>query len=109
MFNYKSREEFTQLTPQKKAYYLARLYLRQDVSKSRIPYKVRLFSCINYLKKQDVNTLSIMYNYLTENEHNGLMIWEILDKAKLFDNRRRRKSDTKVKQYEEWNESMLED
>lgn len=107
-FPYKNKEDFTALDDGKKAYYLARLYIRQDRGKSSLPYKTRLFMCVNYIKKQDRAMLSILYNYLTDNTHDGLPIWKLLPKAVLYDQRERRHTDKQVR-YEEYNENMLDD
>ena len=107
-FPYKNKEDFTELDDSKKAYYLARLYIRQDTVKSSLPYKTRLFSCINYIKKQDRATLSVLYNYLTDNTHDGLPIWKVLPKAVLYDQKQRRMNNKQV-QYQEMDESTLDD
>ena len=107
-FPYKNKEEFAELDDSKKAYYVARLYIRQDVGKSSLPYKARLFSCVNYIKKQPREVMSILYNYLTENTHEGLPIWKLTPKAVLYDQRERRKTDKQVS-YEQYNENMLND
>ena len=107
-FPYKNKEDFTELDDNKKAYYVARLYIRQDKCKSSIPYKTRLFTCVNYIKKQPRETMSILYNYLTENTHEGLPIWKVLPKAVLYDQRQRRQINKQVS-YEEYNENMLND
>lgn len=110
-FQYKTKTEFVELDSSKKCYYLARLYIARDNLRNDMPYKKRLFICVNYLKKQPKEVWSLLYNYLTENEHNGLMIWDIVPKAKFFDQERRReeKKEKDVKQYEDFSASMLDD
>lgn len=110
-FKYKSKEEFVSLDDEKKIYCLARLYIRQDTKPSQyIPYKARLFSCIGYLRKQPHQVLSLLYNYLTDNTHAGLSIWNITPKAVLYDQERRRtENKVDVKQYKEFSEDMLSD
>lgn len=110
-FNYKTKKEFVELNTSKKCYYLARLYIAQDTVYNMIPYKTRLFTCVNYLKKQPENTLSLLYNFLTDNKHNGLMIWAIVPKAVLYDQERRRteRKEKNVKQYETFSTDMLDD
>ena len=110
-FQYKNKREFIGLDVSKKCYYLARLYIAKDISGSDMPYKKRLFICVNYLKKQKPNLLSLLYNYLTDNSHRGLMIWEVVPKAVLYDQERRRteQAEKNVKQYEEFNPAMLDD
>ena len=107
-FPYKNKEDFAELDDSKKAYYVARLYIRQDTGKSSLPYKTRLFSCINYVKKQPREIMSVLYNYLTDNTHEGLPIWKVLPKAVLYDQKMRR---TKTKQvsYKDYNEDILND
>lgn len=108
-FPYKNKEDFAELDDGKKAYYLARLYIRQDRGgKSSLPYKARLFSCVNYIKKQDRATMSILYNYLTDNTHDGLPIWKLMPKAVLYDQRERRHTNKQVS-YEEYSENMLDE
>lgn len=109
MFSYKDKREFLELPENKRPYHVARLYLRQDTTKSRIPYKVRLFSCVNYLRKQDKAILSMLYSYLSDNTHDGEMIYNLVGRAKLYDEKRRRESNKQVKQYEAFNASMLEE
>lgn len=106
---YKNKQEFVSLDDSKKTYYLARLYLLKDKSKkSRIPYKNRLFMCINYLKKQPKELLSILYNYLSDTDgHNGLTIWEIVPLARFYDNERRRLSNVSKEKYKDFDQSML--
>ena len=70
-------------------------------------FKQRLFSCVGYLKKQPEPLLSVIYNYLTDNEHNGLMIWDITPKAILYDEQRRRVNVQTIVQYKEFNKDML--
>ena len=108
-FQYKTKEDFVSLTEDKKAYYLARLYLLRDKKKSGMPYKSRLFSCRNYLLKQDHNILSVLYNYLTDNEHDGLPIWKLISKATIYDQQCRRKQTSPVEQYKQYDESILDD
>ncbi len=110
-FRYKTKEDFIGLNESKKAYYLARLYLLRDKKKSDIPYRNRLFMCRNYLLKQNPNLLSILYNYLTDKSegHDGLPIWKLVSKAVLYDQQCRRVQVVPVQQYEEYNESMLEE
>jgi len=108
-FKYKDKVEFTDLDFGKKCYYLARLYIAMDEKKGTYKYKTRLFTCINYLKKQPEPVLSILYNYLSDNKHNGLMIWEVVPKAVLYDQNRRRERKEPVKQYEEFNKDMLDE
>jgi len=106
-FPYKNKEEFAELDDGKKAYYLARLYIRQDRGgKSSLAYKARLFSCVNYIKKQPREVMSVLYNYLKDNTHDGLPIWQIMPKAVLYDQRERRHTSKQVC-YEEYNEDML--
>lgn len=108
-FKFKTKEEFLSLDKDKRCYYLARLYMRKDESDlwQKIPYKNRLFTCVGYLKKQQEPLLSVIYNYLTDHNHNGLMIWDITPKAVLYDEQRRRvKTDAK---YEDFNKEMLEE
>jgi len=107
-FQYKNKEDFTELDDTKKAYYLARLYIRQDTGKSSLPYKTRLFSCVGYIKKQDRAILSVLYNYLTDNTHNGLPIWTLIPKAVLYDQQQRRLN-TKQIRYEDYKEDMLDE
>lgn len=106
-FTYKNKQEFTELGTYKKCYYLARLYIARDNKKSAVSYKARLFSCINYLKKQPEPILSVLYNYLSDNKHDGLMIWNIVPKAVLYDQERRREQTKPVKKYEDFNKDML--
>ena len=108
MFKYKNKTEFLELDINKRCYYLSRLYLNKDNKGSKLPYKQRLFSCLNYLKKQPEPMLSVLYNYLTDNRHEGELIWALMPKAVLYDQQQRRKGVTKVKQ-EEFNEQMLDD
>ena len=109
-FRYKTKEEFVSLEKDKRCYYLARLYLNRDKSDSRVPYKQRLFSCLNYLKKQPEPLLSVLYNYLTDNTHTGLMIWNIVPKAVLYDEQRRRKqTKSKTQDYQKFDINMLDD
>ena len=110
-FKYKSKKEFVELEDAKKCYYLARLYIASDTAINSMPYKQRLFSCVNYLKKQPEAIWSVLYNYLTDNKHNGLMIWNIVPKAVLYDQERRRteQKEKNVKQYETFSEDMLDD
>ena len=109
-FVFKKNNEFLSLNKDKRCYYLARLYINRDTSKkSKLPYNVRLFSCVGYLKKQPEPLLSILYNYLTDNSHDGLMIWEITPKATLYDEQRRRKPVEKVQEYKEFNQEMLQE
>lgn len=109
-FNYKTKEEFVELDTDKKCYYLARLYINRDTQKGAMKYKSRLFMCLNYLKKQPEGILSVLYNYLSDNKHDGLMIWNIVPKAILYDQERRRKTPIKqMKQYKEFDKSMLDD
>lgn len=110
-FKYKTKNEYVELDTSKRCYYLARLYIAQDTVKSSLPYKQRLFTCVNYLKKQPTQVLSVLYNYLTDNKHNGLMIWSIVPKAVLYDQERRRteKKEKDVKKYEDFSTSMLDD
>ena len=108
-FQYKTKDEFISLDEGKKAYYLARLYILRDKNKSDMPYKNRLFSCRNYLLKQNPNILSVLYNYLTDNTHNGLPIWKLTGKAVLYDQQCRRNQTSPVQQYEEYSEKILDD
>ena len=109
-FNYKSKEEFLSLDKNKRCYYLARLYINKDSKMNSMSFKTRLFSCLNYLKKQPEPLLSVLYNYLSDNTHDGLMIWDIVPKATLYDEQRRRKvSKTKTKQYKDFDQEMLMD
>lgn len=108
-FNFKNKQEFTELDTGKKCYYLARLYIAKDNKPSRVKYKARLFSCINYLKKQPEPILSVLYNYLTDNDHDGLMIWNVVPKAVLYDQERRRKPVKKVDEYKAFDKDMLND
>jgi len=108
-FQYKDKKEFVSLDSSKKCYYLARLYIAKDRGGNTMPYKQRLFTCVNYLKKQPENTLSILYNYLSDNEHQGLMIWNIVPKAVLYDQERRRQNTKQVKQYDQFSVDMLDD
>lgn len=110
-FKYKSKKEFVELDNDKKCYYLARLYIAQDSKGSTLPYTKRLFTCLNYLKKQPRETLSVLYNYLTDNKHNGLMIWSVVPKAVLYDQERRRteQREKDVKQYDGFSMEMLDD
>ena len=110
-FSYKSKSEFVQLDDSKKCYYLARLYLAQDSTISTMPYKQRLFTCVNYLKKQPKETWSLLYNYLTDNKHKGLMIWSIVPKAVYYDQERRRteQKEKNVKEYENFSAGMLDE
>ena len=105
MFKFKDKQNFLELDKNKRCYYLARLYINRDQKPSKQVYTSRLFTCLNYLKKQPEPTLSILYNYLSDNTHNGLMIWDILPKAILYDQQNRRKM-TRVKQ-EDFSETML--
>ena len=109
-FQYKTKEEFVSLDKDKRCYYLARLYINRDKGDNHLPYKNRLFSCLNYLKKQPEPLLSVLYNYLTDNTHNGLMIWNIVPKAVLYDEKRRRKPiETKTQEYKTFDVDMLND
>ena len=110
-FRYKTKDEFVSLDEDKKAYYLARLYILRDKKKSDIPYKRRLFSCRNYLRKQDHAILSVLYNFLTDKEegHYGLPIWEIVPKATIYDQQCRRKQTSPVEQYKQYDMSMVDD
>ncbi len=109
-FTYKNKEEFLSLDKDKRCYYLARLYINKDTKKNHMSFKTRLFSCLNYLKKQPEPLLSVLYNYLSDNNHEGLMIWDIIPKATLYDEQRRRKvSKTKTKQYKDFSKEMLTD
>ena len=110
-FKYKDKTEFVQLDDGKKCYYLARLYIAQDTKSNSLPYKRRLFTCLNYLKKQPRETWSVLYNYLTDNKHEGLMIWNVVPKAVLYDQERRRteQKEENVKQYDSFSVDMLND
>lgn len=108
MFKYKNKTEFLELDINKRCYYLARLYLNKDNKGSKLPYTTRLFSCLNYLKKQPEPMLSVLYNYLTDTRHEGELIWELMPKAVLYDQQQRRKGVARVEQ-EEFNEQMLND
>jgi len=110
-FTYKTKEDFIKLDEGKKAYYLARLYLFRDRQKSRLPYATRLFSCRNYLLKQQPSVLSVLYNFLTDNTdgHNGSPIWELVPKAIIYDQKCRRTQTSPVQQYEQYDEDMLDD
>jgi hypothetical protein len=110
-FKYKTKQEYVDLDDSKRCYYLARLYIAQDTARNAMPYKQRLFTCVNYLKKQPPNILSVLYNYLTDNKHTGLMIWNIVPKAVLYDQERRRteKKEKNVQEYKDFDVSMLDD
>ena len=109
-FKFLSEQEFVALPPDKRAYYLARLYVRADISESQLPFQKRLFPVLNYLKKRDIPELSILYNYLMQNTHEGKMIWELLPRAVMFDQKMRREQKIKItNKYEDFNLSMLED
>lgn len=110
-FTFKNKEEFTELDVSKKCYYLARLYIRQDRKATPTDmYKSRLFSCANYLKKQPEPILSVLYNYLSDKKHSGLMIWDIVPKAVLYDQERRRNEKKKpVTMYKQFDKNMLDD
>ena len=110
-FQYKTKEDFISLDEGKKAYYLARLYLLRDKKKSDIPFRSRLFSCRNYLLKQDSSMLSVLYNFLTDKTegHEGLPIWKLVSKAVLYDQQCRRKQTSPVEQYKQYDEKMLDD
>lgn len=108
-FRYKTKDEFVSLDEDKKAYYLARLYILRDKKKSDMPYQRRLFSCRNYLLKQNPNMLSVLYNYLTDNTHDGLPMWKLTGKAVLYDQQCRRKQTSPVEQYEEYSENILDE
>jgi len=110
-FTYKNKEDFLSLDKNKRCYYLARLYINRDKKKNEMKYQTRLFSCLNYLKKQPEPILSVLYNYLTDNPHDGLMIWQITPKAVLYDEQRRRviNKPTKKKEYKEFSKDMLND
>lgn len=109
-FPYKNKEDFTELDDSKKCYYVARLYIRQDTGKSSLPYKNRLFMCVNYLKKQPKEVMSILYNYLTDNTHEGLPIWKVLPKAVLYDQQMRRQVPQKKQvSYAQFDEEMIDD
>ena len=108
---YKNKTEFVSLDDSKKTYYLARLYLLKDKSrKNKLPYKNRLFICINFLKKQPKELLSILYNYLSDVDgHNGLAIWEIVPLARYHDNERRRSLNKSQEKYDDYSKDMLND
>ena len=110
-FTFKNKEEFTELDVSKKCYYLARLYIRQDRKSTPTDmYKSRLFSCANYLKKQPEPILSVLYNYLSDKKHSGLMIWDIVPKAVLYDQERRRNEKKKpATMYEQFDKNMLDE
>ena len=109
-FKLVSATEFVALPMDKRRYYLARLYIKQDAKENKMPYRQRLFSVIKYLEKQDDNLLSVLYSYLSAHTHDGLMIWEIVPRAILYDQQQRRQTVTKsTEKYEEFNESMLDD
>ena len=109
-FKYKTKDEFVSLDKEKRCYYLARLYINRDKKGVKKPFRERLFTCVNYLKKQPEPLLSVLYNYLTDNNHEGLMIWDIVPKAVLYDEQRRRKPVVKKSEdYKEFNMNMLED
>jgi len=108
-FPYKNKEDFTNLDDGKKAYYLARLYIKQDKCKSSLPYTSRLFMCVNYIKKQPHEIMSVLYNYLTDNTHDGLPIWKITPKAVLYDQQIRRQNNKQVSSYEQYSEGMLDE
>lgn len=109
-FQYKNKEDFAELDDGKKAYYLARLYIRQDRGgKSSLPYKSRLFMCVNYIKKQPREIMSVLYNYLTDNVHDGLPLWKIVPKAVLYDQQTRRKNNTNKQVYAQYSEGMLDE
>lgn len=107
-FQYKNKEDFTGLDDSKKAYYLARLYIRQDTGKSSLPYKSRLFMCVNYIKKQPREIMSVLYNYLTDNTHDSLPLWKVLPKAVLYDQQIRRQNNNK-QVYAQYSEGMLDE
>ena len=111
MFKFKSKLEFLDLPTSKRCYYLARLYIHRDKSVNKLPYQQRLFSCVGYLKKQPVPILSVLYNYLTDNEegHQGLRIWDVLPKAILYDQEQRRKLNDLKQVYEPYKPEMLDD
>lgn len=107
-FKYKTKKEFVSLDTNKKVYYLARLYIRQDTSENHLAFRNRLFPLLAALKNLTEESLSVLYNYLSDNKHNGLPLWKILPRAILYDAKRRRKEDKKqVKCYEEFNLNML--
>lgn len=110
-FKYKDKKEFVELDWEKKCYYLARLYIAKDTQRCSVPFARRLFTCVNYLKKQPVPTLSLLYNFLTDNTHDGLMIWDVVPKATYYDQERRRteQKEKDVKQYEQFSEGMLDE
>ena len=110
-FTYKNKEDFLSLDKNKRCYYLARLYINRDKKENSMKYQTRLFSCLNYLKKQPEPILSVLYNYLTDNSHEGLMIWQITPKAVLYDEQRRRKvgKSAKKQNYSDFNKDMLND
>ncbi len=110
-FQYKTKEEFVSLEKDKRCYYLARLYLNRDKKNSiKKGFKSRLFTCVGYLKKQPEPLLSVLYNYLTDNTHEGLMIWDIVPKAVLYDEQRRRRHIKKETQdYKKFDMDMLDD
>lgn len=108
-FQFLTEQEFVTLPPDKRAYYLARLYVRADTSKDQLPFQKRLFPVLNYLKKRDIPELSILYNYLMQNTHEGKMIWELLPRAVMFDQKQRREQKVEItNKYEDFNLSMLE-
>ena len=109
-FTYKTKDEFLSLDKDKRCYYLARLYINRDTKNNPASFKTRLFSCLNYLKKQPEPLLSVLYNYLSDNAHDGLMIWNLIPKATLYDEQRRRQTNkTKAKQYKDFDQDMLND
>lgn len=109
-FKYKSKDEFVSLDKEKRCYYLARLYINRDKKTSKVGFKPRLFSCLNYLKKQPEPLLSVLYNYLTDNTHEGLMIWDVVPKAVLYDEQRRRKPvEKRTQDYKKFDMDMLDD
>jgi hypothetical protein len=111
-FEFKSKSDFVILSDAKKCYYLARLYIYKDKerSNSKISYQQRLFTCANWLKKQDKPILSILYNYLSDKStwHSGQPLWKLLPKAVLYDQEQRRINGTK-KIYKDFNKDMLDD
>ena len=102
-------KEFVALPIDKRRYFLARLYLSKDTAPNKLGYKQRLFSVIAYLKKQDNNSLSVLYSYLINNSHDGKMVWDLMPLAVLYDQRRRRKVYQESKKLEDFSLKMLED
>lgn len=112
-FQYKTKEDFSKLNHDKKCYYLARLYIATDelTPKTAMPYQKRLFSCVNFLKQMPWYTLSILYNYLTDNKHNGVPISVLIPIAQRYEEERKRKEATKnkPKEYDKFSMDLLDE